>query len=188
MWDDKKKVVPERAKTGHFLRPDGCPLSTIHVCKRVGSRPFPGVRLFPTIAERGNKRGLCGSSLGKVCPMRSSGCPRTVTSLVEEHYESLYRHGYRLSGSAAGPEGLTHETFWQAQQKLAQLRDPARRKPWLFAILRIAYHHRARGRKQHNIVSLNGVAEVPHRFTQPLPGIDPAELQEALNELPEVFR
>jgi RNA polymerase sigma-70 factor, ECF subfamily len=120
--------------------------------------------------------------------MRSSGCPRTVTSLVEEHYAALYRYAYRLSGAAADAEDLTQETFCQAQLKLAQLRDPACAKAWLFSILRNAYLHRVRDRKQHNIVSLNGVAEPPERFTDPLPDIDPGQLQEALNELPEVFR
>lgn len=120
--------------------------------------------------------------------MRSPGYERNVATLVEAHYAALYRYAYRLSGSAADAEDLTQETFCQAQLKLEQLRDPERAKAWLFSILRNAYLHRVRDKKQLGTVSLDGLAEVPDRLSEPLPEIDPAQLQEALNELPEVFR
>jgi RNA polymerase sigma-70 factor (ECF subfamily) len=116
------------------------------------------------------------------------GTKRNVQKLVEEHYSSLYRYAYRLSGSANDAEDLTQEAFCQAQMKLGQLRDWNRAKAWLFSILRNAYLHRLRARKVENVVSLNGVADVPDRLPEPLPEIDPACLQDALNELPEVFR
>src|SRR5262245_61264873 len=119
--------------------------------------------------------------------MRSPG-PRTVESLVEEHYASLYRYAYRLSGTAADAEDLTQETFCQAQGKLGQLRDWDRARSWLFSILRNGYLHRVRDKKQANTISLEGVGELPERPPDNLPDIDPERLQQALNELDEVFR
>jgi len=120
--------------------------------------------------------------------MRWPGSKRSVQKLVEEHYDSLYRYAYRLSGSAADAEDLTQETFCQAQAKLGQLRDWERAKPWLFSILRNAYLRRKRDSKVENLVSLDAVGEISDRAPEPLPEIDPARLQQALNELPEPFR
>ncbi len=120
--------------------------------------------------------------------MRSPGPERMIATMVEEHYASLYRYAYRLSGSAADAEDLTQDAFCQAQLKLAQLRDPARAKGWLFSILRNAYLHRVRDRKHENAVSLEGLAELPDRPLETVPAIDSDALQAALNELPEVFR
>jgi len=38
--------------------------------------------------------------------MDATGSRRGITALVEQHYEALYRYGYRLSGSAADAEDL----------------------------------------------------------------------------------
>ncbi len=113
---------------------------------------------------------------------------RSVQKLVEEHYAALYRYAYRLSGSAADAEDLTQEAFCQAQLKLGQLRDPARAKAWLFSILRNGYLHRTRAEKQRPAVSLDLVGDIPERLPEPLPEVDPDQLQQALNELPEVYR
>lgn len=113
---------------------------------------------------------------------------RTVKRLVDEHYASLYRYAYRLSGSGPDAEDLTQEAFCKAQQNLSQLRDWGRAKAWLFSILRNAYLHRVRAEKQQPCVSLDGIGELPEAVPEPLPEIDPHRLQRALNELPEVFR
>ena len=113
---------------------------------------------------------------------------RTVQRLVDEHYVALYRYAYRLSGSAADAEDLTQEAFCKAQASLVQLRDAERAKPWLFSILRNAYLHRTRSRKQEACVSLDDLGDVPEAAPASLPEIDPEQLQQALNELSEVFR
>ena len=113
---------------------------------------------------------------------------RTVQRLVDEHYVALYRYAYRLSGSAADAEDLTQDAFCKAQVHFSQLRDAGRAKPWLFSILRNGYLHGERARKQEACVSLDDVAEVPNGRAASLPEIDPEQLQQALNELPEVFR
>jgi RNA polymerase sigma-70 factor (ECF subfamily) len=108
--------------------------------------------------------------------------------LVEEHYASLYRYAYRLSGRAADAEDLTQEAFCQAQRKLAQLRDWSRAKAWLFSILRNAYLHRVRDRKMEKVIPLDSAGELPGRVPDPMPDIDPERLQQALSELDELYR
>jgi RNA polymerase sigma-70 factor (ECF subfamily) len=119
--------------------------------------------------------------------MGMPGSPQTVQRLVDEHYVALYRYAFRLSGSRSDAEDLTQEAFCKAQLNFAQLRDPARAKPWLFSILRNAYLHRVRADKQH-WVSLDAIGDVPGPVPDPLPDIDPERLQRALNELREEFR
>ncbi len=120
--------------------------------------------------------------------MTRPGGQRTVQRLVDDHYEALYRYAYRLSGSAADAEDLTQEAFCKAQLNLAQLRDPDRAKAWLFSILRNVYLHRVRADQHHRAVSLEDVGDVAEPLADPLPEIDPEKLQQALSELPEVFR
>jgi RNA polymerase sigma-70 factor (ECF subfamily) len=120
--------------------------------------------------------------------MGKPSSPPTVQVLVEEHYASLYRYAYRLSGSGADAEDLTQDTFCKAQLNLSQLRDPSRAKPWLFRILRNTYLHRIRDRKQHPSVPLDEVGDLAEPLPEALPNIDPEQLQQALSELPEVYR
>jgi RNA polymerase sigma-70 factor (ECF subfamily) len=116
------------------------------------------------------------------------GSQRSVQRLVEDHYVGLYRYAYRLTGSSVDAEDLTQEAFCKAQLNFGQLRDAERAKPWLFSILRNAYLHRLRSSRQQPCVSLNGVGDLPEPTPEALPEIDPEQLQQALQELPEVFR
>jgi RNA polymerase sigma-70 factor (ECF subfamily) len=116
------------------------------------------------------------------------GNQRTVQRLVDEHYDALYRYAFRLSGSSADADDLTQETFCKAQANLAQLREPERARSWLFSILRNAYLHRNRDDRLHRCVPLEAVGDLPEAAPDPLPEIDPERLQQALNELDEVFR
>jgi RNA polymerase sigma-70 factor (ECF subfamily) len=120
--------------------------------------------------------------------MDATGSRRGITALVEQHYEALYRYGYRLSGSAADAEDLTQEAFCKAQAQLRTLRDPGRAKPWLFSILRNAYLHRARSDRAHRQVPLDAVGDLPDEPPPDVPDFGPEELQRALDELPEGFR
>lgn len=120
--------------------------------------------------------------------MGATGSRPAITSLVEGHYQSLYRYAYRLSGTPADAEDLTQEAFCKAQTQLGQLRDPDRAKPWLFAILRNAYLHRARSEKAHKQVPLEAVGDLAADPPPDVPEVGPDQLQRALNELPEGFR
>jgi RNA polymerase sigma-70 factor (ECF subfamily) len=116
------------------------------------------------------------------------GSPNVIQRLVEDNYAALYRYAYRLSGSSADAEDLVQDTFCKAQQNLRQLRDPARSRPWLFSILRNAYLHRVRAEKNQPGVSLEAAGDVAEPLPDSLPEVDPEQLQQALNELPEVYR
>src|ERR1700724_1484097 len=120
--------------------------------------------------------------------MGMPGSPQTVQRLVDDYYVALYRYAYRLTGSSADAEDLTQETFCKAQLSFGQLRDLSRAKPWLFSILRNGYLHRIRAGKQQGCISLDGIGDLPEPAPEALPDIDPEQLQQALNELPEVYR
>src|SRR5262245_8908871 len=111
-----------------------------------------------------------------------------VGSLVDQHYQLIYRYAYRLSGSAATAEDLTQETFCTAQQKLSQLRDPASARGWLCTILRNHYLHGRRHEKSVSVVSLEGAAIDAVQPTGSVVEIDSDRLQQVLGELPESFR
>lgn len=111
---------------------------------------------------------------------------QAVEQLVGEHYASLFRYAYRLTGSAADAEDLTQEAFCKAQAKQEQLRDPGAARAWLFSILRNAYLHRVRTNRHH--LSLDEVGDLPEPLPEPLPPVEPERLQQALNDLPEAFR
>jgi len=120
--------------------------------------------------------------------MGKPGSPLTVQRLVEEHYASLYRYAFRLTGSSADAEDLTQETFCKAQACIAQLRDGERARAWLFTILRREYLHRIRTEQQQPCVQLDSAADLADALPEPLPEVDSEQLQLALNELPEVYR
>ena len=44
-----------------------------------------------------------------------------VRGLVLEHYQSVYRYAFRLTGSVCDAEDLTQQTFLIAQRKLHQV-------------------------------------------------------------------
>jgi len=120
--------------------------------------------------------------------MGMPGRQRHVERLVEEHYVSLYRYAYRLTGSEADAEDLTQEAFCKAQVHLGQLREPERAKSWLYSILLNAYLHRVRTEKSQPTLSLDLLDELPDTSVEALPEVDPDQLQKALGELPELFR
>jgi RNA polymerase sigma-70 factor, ECF subfamily len=120
--------------------------------------------------------------------MNFPGGQRGILKLVDEHYMSLYRYAYRLTGSANDAADLTQEAFCQAQQKFHQLRDGDKARAWLFSICRNAYLHRLRASKQHQVVSLEWIGDVAEQANEELPEVDAEQLQQALNELPEVYR
>ena len=71
---------------------------------------------------------------------------------------------------------------------MSQLRDGNRARPWLFSILRNAYLHSRRADRNARRVSLEDVGELPEPSPDSLPDVDPEQLQQALDELPEVYR
>lgn len=111
-----------------------------------------------------------------------------IEDLVTDHYESVYRFAYRLSGTAGEAEDLTQETFCQAQAKIDQLRDISASRGWLFSIARNAFLHRLRSKKIAKTVSLDDSVEPIDRWDPEPLSIDPEVLQQTLNDLPEPYR
>jgi RNA polymerase sigma-70 factor (ECF subfamily) len=109
-------------------------------------------------------------------------------TLVDAHYEALFRYAYRLAGTASDAEDLTQEAFGKAFTRLSQLREHDRAKAWLYRILRNLYLHKVRDEKRHRIIPLDSVGDLPNRDASETPEIEPEKLQEALNELEEGFR
>jgi RNA polymerase sigma factor (sigma-70 family) len=111
-----------------------------------------------------------------------------LRTLVADHAEVLYRYAYRLTGSAADAEDLVQQAFLVAVGKMDQLRDPAAVRGWLFAVLRHAWlksKRRPLPRVSSELdidISLLAV-DLPDRFA-----IEPEELSQALEELPDEFR
>jgi RNA polymerase sigma-70 factor (ECF subfamily) len=65
--------------------------------------------------------------------------PLDIVQLIRDHHADVYRYAFRLAGRQSEAEDLSQQTFLIAQQKLNQLRDPARARSWLFTILRNYY-------------------------------------------------
>ncbi len=112
----------------------------------------------------------------------------TIEQLIGEHYESLYRYAFRLSGQAGDAEDLTQQTFLTAHRKLSQLREPAAARGWLFQVLRTTFLKSCRKRRPMVATDvelpLTDVAIDPAHDSQH----DGERLQQKLLELPEVYR
>jgi RNA polymerase sigma-70 factor (ECF subfamily) len=110
-----------------------------------------------------------------------------VCSLVEQHYDLLYRFAYRLSGSAADAEDLTQQAFLTAQAKLEQLREPDKARAWLLTVVRNAFFKQRRRDKGLTVSPLDAVPEPSvEEYATPLDDVD--AVQNVLQELPEEFR
>ena len=111
-----------------------------------------------------------------------------IGELIHKHYSALYRYAYRLCGRSEDASDLTQETFGRALTCLAQLRDPERARAWLFRILRNEYLHQVRDRNRSQIVPIDRIEDLPESLGDEEWVIDPATLQDALNDLDESFR
>jgi RNA polymerase sigma-70 factor (ECF subfamily) len=111
-----------------------------------------------------------------------------IAQLVQDHHEGVYRYAFRLTGSAADAEDLSQQVFLTAQQKLGQLRKAESARSWLFAILRNCF---LKGQHKWRPIPAEDIRLDVDRIPIEMPdegGIDPGQLQEALNQLPESYR
>ena len=111
-----------------------------------------------------------------------------VAGLVAEHHQAVFGYAYRLSGSVPDAEDLSQQVFLVAQQKLGQLRKVESAKSWLFTILRNCFLKSQQ--RQRPVVAANiqlDVDTIPDEAAES-EDIDRERLQQALDELPEVFR
>ncbi len=112
----------------------------------------------------------------------------SITQLVEDHHVAVYRYAYRLVGSVPDAEDLAQQTFLIAQQKIGQLRDPAKADRWLFAVLRSCFLKNRRRRRPACAANLDMDMETV--AVEPPNGqeIDRELLELALSQLPDQHR
>ena len=120
--------------------------------------------------------------------MATAGSQQTVQRLVDDNYTALYRYAYRLSGSAADADDLTQDSFCEVQSEFRAIARsqsaPGRGCLAFFATLTCtAWRGSAR-----RCVSLDAVCDLAEPSPEPLPDVDPEQLQAALNDLAEVYR
>jgi RNA polymerase sigma-70 factor (ECF subfamily) len=115
-----------------------------------------------------------------------------ITQLVAEHYQSVYRYAYRLSGSATEAEDLTQQVYLIASRNLGKLRSLDSAKSWLFTILR-NYFLRDRQNDQripttHLPIDLDNLPQETHADIPTVAEIEPEMLQQVLNSLSDASR
>lgn len=69
---------------------------------------------------------------------------RQFETVVDQHADSMYRVAFRLTGHHDLASELVQETFLQAWQGLASLRDQSRLRAWMFGILRFQFSKQIR--------------------------------------------
>ena len=111
-------------------------------------------------------------------------------TVVNAHYESLYRFALSLTRHEADACDLTQQTFYRWATKGGQLRDKSKAKSWLFTTL----HREFLGQRRHEdrfpkveITSMDGeelAADLPLLEKQ----LDGASVMSALQLLDETYR
>ena len=111
-------------------------------------------------------------------------------TVVNAHYESLYRFALSLTRHEADACDLTQQTFYRWATKGGQLRDKSKAKSWLFTTL----HREFLGQRRHDdrfpkveITSMDGeelAADLPLLEKQ----LDGASVMSALQLLDETYR
>ena len=123
----------------------------------------------------------------------ATGCDRSkstleMTRLVDEHLPVLFAYAFRLTGSADEAEDLTQQTFLVAQERIGQLREAQKARPWLLKVLRNCFLKNRR--KPRPFVASEVEMDVNHFSDVSAPDThwDTERLQKALQELPDEFR
>ena len=82
-------------------------------------------------------------------PQGAPAAPESFEAFVEEHYQAAYRFAFSLCGHHHDACDITQQAFYLAYARADQLRDPAKRKPWLFSILHREFLRTWRRENQH---------------------------------------
>ncbi|HUZ06475.1 MAG TPA: RNA polymerase sigma factor [Candidatus Paceibacterota bacterium] len=111
-------------------------------------------------------------------------------SLVNAHYEPLYRFALSLARSEADAGDLVQQTFCRWAAKGDQLRDPSKAKSWLFTTLHREFLGRRRHEDKFPKVEISAVNESELTANSPSSEkqIDGASVMSALHRLDEMYR
>ena len=126
----------------------------------------------------------------------SLGGNRDAFRQIVERYQTLISSlAYCATGNVSQSEDLAQETFVSAWKQLADLREPARLRPWLCSITRflISKEFRRQGREPvHAAESLEAVDEwvspEPLPSDQVISEEEKAILWRSLERIPEIYR
>ncbi|MGI9644500.1 MAG: RNA polymerase sigma factor [Ilumatobacteraceae bacterium] len=88
------------------------------------------------------------------------GNPGALAVIYDRYADSLHDTARAMLSDAHDAEDMTHDVFVIASQRLDQLRDPDRLRPWLFAVLRNEVYKRSKRRTRVRPTDLDGVAEL----------------------------
>ena len=121
---------------------------------------------------------------------------RDAFRLIVERYQTLISSlAYCATGNVSRSEDLAQETFVSAWKQLAELREPAKLRPWLCSIARslIGKEFRRQGREpDHAAESLEAVDEwvspEPLPPDQVISDEEKAILWRSLERIPEIYR
>jgi RNA polymerase sigma factor (sigma-70 family) len=121
---------------------------------------------------------------------------RDAFRLIVERYQTLVSSlAYCATGNVSRSEDLAQETFVSAWKQLADLREPAKLRPWLCSIARslISKEFRRQGREpDHAAESLEAVDEwvspEPLPPDQVISDEEKAILWRSLERIPEIYR
>lgn len=111
-------------------------------------------------------------------------------SLVNAHYEPLYRFALSLARSEADAGDLVQQTFCRWAAKGGQLRDRSKAKSWLFTTLHREFLGRRRHEDKFPKVEISAVNESELTVNSPSSEkrIDGASVMSALQRLDEMYR
>jgi RNA polymerase sigma-70 factor, ECF subfamily len=111
-----------------------------------------------------------------------------ITALVTANYPAVYRYAFRLCGSQTDAEDLTQKVFLSAYENIGKLRNIERARSWLFAILRNSFLREYR--RQRPLSETDAFINIDHIPVVPPDDleIEPEQLQEALQQIPEMSR
>lgn len=117
------------------------------------------------------------------------GGPATaIGRLIADHYAAVYRYAYRLAGSPHDAEDLSQQVFLVAQQRLHQLREPAKARGWLYAVLRSCYLKSRRKQVPLPAGGLELDVDTLPEPASPAEGFDREQLQAAIDSLSDDFK
>jgi len=105
-----------------------------------------------------------------------AGDPRGLDRAYRVYADRLYTYCRFLLRDADGAADAVHDTFVLAGQRAAQLRDPERLRPWLYAIARNECLRVIRGQRRQ--LPLDDVGELPATPVDPVTGLGAEQLRE----------
>ncbi len=122
-----------------------------------------------------------------VAEKNSTSCLEQTEQLLNDHFDTVFRYAYRLTGNSSAAEDVAQEVFLRAFRNSHQLRDAGAAKGWLFVITRNEF---ARWCKKFAPRSSLEMLDIPdHQTAADCSAIDREEwVQQALEQLPVDYR